>query len=333
MPLWDALFLVVPLVSTTFASFPRLFRGVGKEQLAWVLIDEAGQASPQYCVGALWRAKRAVVVGDPLQLEPVVGVLEELVAPLRERCGTDPRYVPPRASAQTMADLSNRYGTYLHENDPDERIWLGSPLVVHRRCVEPMFEIANSLAYENKMVYGGNKDKPHSDVPASQWLDMPVDGNEAHWIPGQGRRAAQLISELVGSQLRNQEGKLRAFVIPPFKKVTERMKSLLASEFGWADASEMCGTVHTFQGKEADYVVFLLGGDPKKPGAISSFAGKNPNLVNVAVTRAKKRPIRAGKSQVLDGRGDTNGYYRLMAEFLDEHQLAASTDTATATST
>jgi hypothetical protein len=39
---WQALFIAVPLVSTTFASFPYLFRHLGKESIGWLLIDEAG---------------------------------------------------------------------------------------------------------------------------------------------------------------------------------------------------------------------------------------------------------------------------------------------------
>jgi len=324
MPLWDALFLVVPLVSTTFASFPRLFRGVGKEELAWVLIDEAGQAAPQYCAGALWRARRAVIVGDPLQLEPVVGTPVELADPLRERCGAPERYVPPGASAQTMADLSNRYGMYLHEEDPEHRIWLGSPLIVHRRCLDPMFEIANAIAYEDKMVYGAGVDRPGHDVWWSRWLDAPADGNEDHWIPSQGQRALRAILKLVGDSPRNAEGKLRAFVITPFTEVARKMKDLLATEYDWKDVNEMCGTVHTFQGKEADYVVFLLGGDPKKPGVISGFAGRSPNLVNVAVTRAKKRLYVLGDRKYWTGSGDIHGYFRRMALGLDRHHAAES---------
>lgn len=324
MPLWDALFLVVPLVSTTFASFPRLFRGVGKEELAWVLIDEAGQAAPQYCAGALWRARRAVIVGDPLQLEPVVGTPVELADPLRERCGAPDRYVPPGASAQTMADLSNRYGMYLNEEDLEHRIWLGSPLIVHRRCLDPMFEIANAIAYEDKMVYGAGVDRPGHDVWWSRWLDAPADGNEDHWIQSQGQRALRAILKLVGDSPRNAEGKLRAFVITPFTEVARKMKDLLATEYDWKDVNEMCGTVHTFQGKEADYVVFLLGGDPKKPGVISGFAGRSPNLVNVAVTRAKKRLYVLGDRKYWTGSGDIHGYFRRMALGLDRHHAAES---------
>ncbi|UQS81821.1 AAA domain-containing protein [Bombilactobacillus folatiphilus] len=47
------------------------------------------------------------------------------------------------------------------------------------------------------------------------------------------------------------------------------------------------GTVHTFQGKEAAVVYLVLGASTEETGA-ASWAVSEPNLMNVAATRAKK---------------------------------------------
>ncbi len=79
------------------------------ESLGWLFIDEAGQALPQAMVGALLKTRRAVVVGDPIQLEPITALPDQLTAAIFRRFGVDPdTYAPPNGSAQTLADLRSR---------------------------------------------------------------------------------------------------------------------------------------------------------------------------------------------------------------------------------
>lgn len=52
---------------------------------------------------------------------------------------------------------------------------------------------------------------------------------------------------------------------------------------------EHCGTVHTFQGKEANEVILVLGCDNQSGIGAAHWVGQKPNIINVAVSRAKYR--------------------------------------------
>lgn len=66
------------------------------------------------------------------------------------------------------------------------------------------------------------------------------------------------------------------------------------------------GTVHSFQGKEASEVIFMLGCDE---GSINSTSFVNSNMVNVAASRAKYRLYVLGDIDVWKSNPSVNTMY------------------------
>ncbi|HEY5987938.1 MAG TPA: AAA domain-containing protein, partial [Streptosporangiaceae bacterium] len=296
---WQSLFFVIPVVSTTFASVARLFAHLGRESLGWLFIDEAGQATPQAATGAIWRSRRVIVVGDPRQLEPIVTLPLTAQQALRRHFGAAEKWLPGRTSVQKLADEVSPLGTYL--SDDDGNVWVGAPLRVHRRCDEPMFGIANTVAYDGLMVYGTPPRKQLS-LPPSTWIDVPAVEASGHWIPEQGKVARELLNSLTADGVDLRE----VFLITPFRAVVDQLRRI-ADQFPDVRA----GTIHTTQGKEADIVIFVLGGHPHRPGA-RQWAAKRPNLLNVAVSRARRRLYVIGDHTAWK----SYRYFRVLAERL-----------------
>ncbi|MEQ9337288.1 MAG: DEAD/DEAH box helicase, partial [Miltoncostaeaceae bacterium] len=273
---WRALFLVVPVVSTTFASLPRVFATLGREDLGWLLVDEAAQVSPHEAVGGIWRSRRLVALGDPRQLEPIVTLPAATQEGLRTRHGVTALWSPASSSVQRLADRACPEGTA--DGDGPDAPWVGLPLTRHRRCEEPMFAIVNRMAYGGRMVNATPRwEGPR--LPPSGWLDVRGSAGDGHWVPEEGERLQGVLAHL---DLRGvAAGEM--LVLTPFRDVARRLEEITRHRPGLA-----AGTVHTAQGREADIVVLVLGAGPAHPGAMR-WATASPNLLNVAVSRARRR--------------------------------------------
>jgi hypothetical protein len=291
--LWASLFLVVPLVSTTFASVGRMFKDLPPESLGWLIVDEAGQATPQSAVGALMRTRKAVVVGDPMQLEPVVTIPRSLTTAICRTLGVDPlRFNAPGASVQTLSDAATSHVAEF--SGKGGRRQVGVPLLVHRRCSEPMFSLSNAIAYERLMV-SAKKAAPsriRDVLGPSSWLDVRGD-SEDKWCQQEGELVVGLLRRLFQAGVPPS-----LYVITPFVVVESNLKSLLRKQDflrGWVDdepwqwLQERVGTIHTVQGREAEAVIFVLGAPREDQRGARTWAGRQANLLNVAVTRAKEQ--------------------------------------------
>ncbi|WP_431322915.1 DEAD/DEAH box helicase [Rhizobium sp. YTU87027] len=299
--LWSTFSLLVPVVSSTFCSFSNVFGSMGRGSIPWLIVDEAGQASSQHAIDALSRAKRAIVVGDPFQLEPISTISHAVETALATKFGIAPQFRTKHTSLQTLADRINPFGA------KRKGTWVGAPLRVHRRCLEPMFSISNGLAYDRSMIladeilHNASKDVRRPSFGPSAWINVVGAAETANdfYIPQEGAVAAHIMSRCVArtSPLQPAIELPDILIISPFRKVAEGFKQHLRDNapavFGetaagtaeeWIERS--VGTVHSFQGKEADTVILILGAT--RPDSIDWVLAK-PNIMNVAVTRARRR--------------------------------------------
>lgn len=296
--LLNSLMIAVPVISSTFAAVERfLINCKSESSLGTIIIDEAGQASPHMLVGALFRAQKAIVVGDPKQIEPVQTVQDLFV----ERIGGEGigKYRSKELSVQSLADAQNPFAGIIKNLDGSES-WVGCPLVIHRRCKDPMFTIANELSYGGFMINKTiDSDNPIDPCKESCWITYDASNIESstgkdRYIQIQGQIAFELIQKLRARNTRFKD----IFIITPFTTVAygfkKYMESISDDTVNWTKEDnksswlkDNIGTVHTFQGKEAKVVIYMLGchSDGSANGAIKWV---NANNVNVAFTRAKE---------------------------------------------
>lgn len=296
----NTLFFLTPVISTSLASVQKFLSDIKEDEIGNLIIDEAGQATPGSVLGAINRSIKTIILGDPFQIEPVVTTPSLMYKILNSHQKINAKFENVNLSAQIIADIQNKYGTIRgEENDT----WIGSPLLLHRRCLNPMFAISNEIAYDNKMFYctKDNSNEVALSIKESAWYDIKGKSiDNSHYVKEQGK----LIIKLLKNALKVNNNDLpNIYIIAPFRDIVhelkKELKTFLKKETTFQDKdinnwiNKSCGTIHTFQGKEANEVILVLGCDHSQKGAVN-WASNVPNILNVAVTRAKYRLIIIG---------------------------------------
>lgn len=278
---WNWINMVVPVISSTFASFSRMCKNLDEETLGHLFIDEAGQALPQASVGAIYRSKHVMVVGDPSQIKPVLTLDSNVLSMLGEHFSVSKKYLSNASSTQTLIDEISQYGYYKEEDD-----WIGIPLWVHRRCQYPMFTISNKISYKGMMVQGDPR------YGKADWYDIRGIADDKY-VKEQGDFLVKKIKEMVqeNPKIIDKSEKDIIYVITPFSNVAyhlaQALKEIKFTRFDEHGKPTNVGTIHTFQGKEAPIVFLVLGADKNSRGA-AGWTVDEPNMMNVAATRAKE---------------------------------------------
>jgi len=239
------------ILSTTFSSRNSLNSDVVYDYL---IMDEASQVDIATGALALSCARNVVIVGDTKQLPNVVtDDIKAKAKAIFDRFNVSEGYQYTNSFLQSILDvMPNVTQTLLRE---------------HYRCHPKIINFCNQKFYRGELIIM-TTDKGEEDVLS---VVKTVAGNHERNHYSQ-RQIDVIKNEIIPKYVSNPE---ETGIIAPYKNQVEA----LSKEITDIDAA----TVHKFQGKEKENIIISTVDDE-----ISDFAD-DPYLINVAVSRAKKK--------------------------------------------
>lgn len=300
--------MLTPVMVATLFRMPRIFDyydGLSAplfDTIDLLIVDEAGQVAPEVGAPVFALARRSVIVGDVHQLEPIWNVSQGIDhANLRDH-DLDPEALEDEAEGPGLkASEGNlmriaRRATYMsdpprHASAPTDGIWLRE----HRRSVPAIVRFCNRLVYRGLLeACRPALDRTHHPLPAFGFghVSSPSeqDGSSRRNL-GQAEALADWLArrrEELEAWYRRPLDEIVAVITPYVGQIQPLIDALRRHELPTARTDDApgisVGTVHTFQGGERPIVLFspaIVRGDS------TYFLDRGPNLLNVAVSRAR----------------------------------------------
>ena len=283
--LWEVFSLCYPVISTTLHSFERNKFHMIPQLFDLIMVDESGQVLPHYLVSPIFRSKKALIVGDAFQLQPVRKQKYPQIFEKHEELSNIGKYLDiDSQSAQNLADRNTKYFDTLDGKK------IGLMLEEHRRCEENIATFSNRYVYNNKMILI-TKNKPNEDkFLGSNLVFIDVRGYKEN--DNKNYAEAEVINNLIKS-IREKDVDSEIGVITPYSNQQHLLKKSVE------DQNTECGTVHKFQGKGKDIIIISLVVSSVDDQRGLSFIAAEPNFLNVALTRAKSQVILVGNHDIL----------------------------------
>jgi superfamily I DNA and/or RNA helicase/very-short-patch-repair endonuclease len=251
-----------------------------------VVIDEASQCDIASVLPLLFRAKRAVIIGDPQQLRHISKITAKQERVLLEK------HELVRGRANWAYASNSLFDLAAGIAGGQDIIQLRD----HHRSHAAIIGFSNKEFYEGRLRVATRYDRlrrlrsGRTLEPAVRWLDVsgevrrPASGgatNEAE--------AAAVVSELRRLAVRGYQGTVG--VVSPFLAQALRIRDLVSGDSDLASrlyrSEFLASTVHSFQGDERDIIIFSPTISKRAPDGALLFLKRNPNLFNVAITRAR----------------------------------------------
>lgn len=291
---------------TTYAVSDSLPLKPGMFDVA--IIDEASQCDIASCFPILFRAKRAVIVGDDKQL-PHLSFLEKA----KEQSFLSQYGIPEkyqliwRFRTNSMFDLADYYS--MNSVMLDE----------HFRSLPPIIEFSNREFYNGKIRI---MRKDFEKTPVLELVQVPdgkVDFDATRNLPEVEAVVKRLYDIVVEDERNNPDKPVTIGLISPFRAQVEALKvavSKVLSDHMIKKHEIEIGTAHTFQGDERDIMLISWAFADNSFTQSITFLQK-ANLFNVAITRGRNKVINFVSR---DPSGLPEGHFRNYISFMQQYR-------------
>lgn len=338
---WRRFSMLSPCFVSTFFMAPKFFtyskyvKASGSDSI-WdtpplldfidlLIVDEAGQVSPEVGAATFALAKKAIVVGDTLQIEPVWNVPAkvdhanlhryQVITDRNDQASiSDLQTKGFLCSACSIMQLAQKSSPY-HLFPKMER---GMMLTEHRRCFDEIIAYCNRLAYHGLLEpkkgnakdnlfspmqfhavdgisitkNGSSRSNPEEAAAIAKWIQDNAELLLGHY---QRREAASAVKD---NRPENNISLADILgIVTPFSG--QKNELAMALRRGGINAAELTiGTVHALQGAERPVIVFSATYGTNDLGK-GYFYDRGVNMLNVAVSRAKDAFLLFGCKDVL----------------------------------
>jgi very-short-patch-repair endonuclease len=252
-----------------------------------LIIDEASQCDIASVVPLLFRARRAMAVGDPMQLRHISQLPRAADLQIRRQHGLVD-------SSATLERYSIGANSFYDLASSSKNIDAPVGLRAHYRCHPEIAAFCNQAFYSGQLRVMTDRHRLRQVPGASgslrgiEWTDVrgPISAASSGCH-------SEALTEAVLAELERLEGSGfdgTVGVVTPFRVQADRIRDGAHKRIPADTVRQWQLLVHTvdgFQGDERDLVLFALTGGPDMPPGSRGFLASTPNRCNVAVSRAR----------------------------------------------
>ncbi len=301
--------LITPcFVSTMHAIYKTLTYYIGSGSnteyplssfIDYLLVDEAGQCSPEIGALSFLFAKRAVIVGDTYQIYPIYTVSGHLDYSLYRHIVKSENNISEAEFESLPFNCHDYGGSVMKIAQNNSNFWefpdleRGLYLMEHRRCPKEIIEFSNKLMYKGKLRYPDNwefKNMVKDKIFEKQepWNFINVNG-QCKYVNKSRINEAEIgaITQWIKDNYEYLDPVEKTVaIITPFKAQAYAIQTRIKDSVDNGDKVTI-GTVHALQGAEQKIILFSMTYDKESAGEFL-FIDKHKNIINVAVSRTKQ---------------------------------------------